>query len=80
MTCGIKQAIKQMACTIACVTLQIASTSFRLVTSNQRSTKSVDFVTRKFYGKVPRPFFLPPQRNMEKSGLAMQEYFRSITM
>ena len=55
---------------IACVTPQVVSNSFRLVTSNQRSPKTGDFVASKFYGKVPRPFFPPPQRKTEKSGLA----------
>ena len=67
-------AIKQAACLIACVTPRIVSTSFRLVTSNQRSPKTGDFVASKFYGKVPRPFFPPPQRKTEKSGLATRDY------
>ena len=57
MTCEIMQAIKQAACLIACITPQFVITSFRLVTNNQRSPKTGDFVASKFYGKVPRPFF-----------------------
>ena len=44
-TCGVTQAIKQADYLIACITPQVVSTSFQLVTSNQRSTKSGDFVT-----------------------------------
>ena len=33
-TCGVMQAIKQADCLIACITSQVVSTSFRLVTSN----------------------------------------------
>ena len=78
-TCGVTQAIKQAACLIACVTPQVVSTSFQLVTSNQRSPKTGDFVTSKFYDKVLRPFFPPPQRKMEKSGLATRDYVNMVT-
>ena len=67
-TCEVMQAIKQTAyrlivvCLIDCITPQVISKSFQFITSNLCSTKSEDFITSKFYGKVPRPFFLPPQR------------------
>ena len=55
----------------ASATAQVVSISFRLVTSNQRSTKSVDFIASKFYSKVPRPFFRHHKENGKKrSGYA----------
>ena len=66
-TCGVTQAIKQAACLIGCVTPQVVSTSFRLVTSNQRSPKTGDFVASKFYGKVPRPFFRHHKEKRKKA-------------
>ena len=58
-----------MACLIACVTPQVVSTSFRLVTSNQRSTQSGDFVASKFYGKVLRSFFCHHKEKRKKAVL-----------
>ena len=78
MTCGVMQAIKQSACLIACVTPQVINTSFWLVTSNQHSPKSGDFVTSKFYGKVPRHFSATTKKT-EKSGLAMRDYSQAGT-
>ena len=37
------------------------------------TTKSVNFVAWKFYGKVPRPFFYH-YKEKQKSSLAMQDY------
>ena len=36
-----------------------------------KCSQAAFFVTSNFYGKVPRPFFPPPQRKTGKSGLAM---------
>jgi len=42
---------------LAYVFPQVLNTSFRLITSNQRSPKFGDFFANKSYGKVTKPFF-----------------------
>ena len=52
---------------------KVLSTSFWLITSNQCLTKFVNFLARKFYGKVLRPFFCQHKEKW-KSDLATQDY------
>jgi len=51
---------------LAYVIPQVLNTSFRLITSNQRSPKSGDFITSKSYGKVTRPFSATTKKNGKK--------------
>ena len=62
-----KSRVADPSLTVAYATAQVVSTPFRLVTSNQRSTKSVDFIASKFYSKVPRPFFRHHKEKRKKA-------------
>jgi len=48
---------------------QVLNTSFWLITSNQRSPKSGDFVASKSYGKVTRPFSATTKKNGKKQSV-----------